>query len=229
MLQTALRSRNVQTPPGTWSPVSSNPVTRDPRPYETHLTVKAGERIFHEGDEAVYFYKVVCGAVRLVKSVADGHRQICDFNLAGDLIGFSNAAEHEFTAEVIQDCKLIRYRRKDVDSLIRTDAAFACELQALTAKGLSGAYAHMVRLCHRSAYDRLAWFLLAMSERAENAEGWIELPMTRVDIADYLGLAHETVSRAFTQLKKSRAIVEPTLNRIKLIDRDALADELEAA
>lgn len=230
MLQTAIQTRHIQAPPVAWSVRnSSSAKTAATRPYETQLTVKAGETIFHEGDEALYFYKVAAGAVRLVKAVADGHRQICDFNLAGDLIGYSNASEHEFTAEAIQDCTLVRYRRKDTNALIRSDAAFACELQTLTAKGLSSAYAHMVRLCHRSAHDRLAWFLLAMAERAENAEGWFELPMTRVDIADYLGLAHETVSRAFTQLKKTRAIVEPTLNRIKLVNREALENKLEAA
>jgi CRP/FNR family nitrogen fixation transcriptional regulator len=232
MLQTAIQTRHIQTPPAAWSTragIMDKPVGAQVRPYETQLTVKAGETIFHEGDEAVYFYKVVAGSVRLVKAVANGHRQICDFNLAGDLIGFSNAAEHEFTAEVIQDCTLIRYRRKDTNTLIRSDAAFACELQTLTAKGLSSAYAHMVRLCHRSAHDRLAWFLLSMAERAEDEDGWIALPMTRVDIADYLGMAHETVSRAFTQLKKSRTIIEPTLNRIKLVNRESLEDKLDAA
>jgi len=230
MLQTAKQTRTFQAPPAVY-PASRAPAraAAPARPYETHLTVKAGETIFHEGDNALYFYKVVTGSVRLVKSVADGHRQICDFNLAGDLLGYSNATEHEFTAEAIQDCTLIRYRRKETTTLIKSDAAFACELQALTAKGLSSAYAHMVRLCHRSAYDRLAWFLLSMADRAEDGEGWIALPMTRVDIADYLGLAHETVSRAFTQLKKSQAIIEPTLNRIKLINREALEDKLDAA
>lgn len=230
MLQTAIHSRQIQAPPASWSARTAPMAAQiaPARSYETQLTIKAGDTIFHEGDDALYFYKVTSGAVRLVKAVADGHRQICDFNLPGDLIGFSNAVEHEFTAEAIQDCTLVRYRRKDTNSLIRSDAAFACELQALTAKGLSSAYAHMIRLCHRSAHDRLAWFLLAMSDRAENDDGWIELPMTRVDIADYLGLAHETVSRAFTQLKKSRAIVEPTLNRIK-INREVLEDKLDAA
>lgn len=230
MLQSAIQARRIHALPAAWpAPGPSAGKTGVVRPFETQLTVKAGEKVFHEGDEAAYFFKVVSGAVRLVKSVADGHRQICDFSLAGDLIGFSNAVEHEFTAEAINDCTLIRYRRKDLDTLIRTDGAFACELQRLTAKGLSSAYAHMIRLCHRSAHDRLAWFLLSMSERAEDDDGWIELPMTRVDIADYLGLAHETVSRAFTQLKKSRSIVEPTLNRIKLVNREALEDKLEAA
>jgi CRP/FNR family nitrogen fixation transcriptional regulator len=230
MLQTAIQTRHIQAPPVAWSTRTAS-VSKPGamRSFETQLTIKAGDTIFHEGDEAIHFYKVVSGAVRLVKAVADGHRQICDFNLAGDLIGFSNAAEHEFTAEAIKDCTLIRYRRKDINALIRSDAGFACELQSLTMKVLSGAYAHMVRLCHRSAHDRLAWFLLSMSERTEDDDGWIELPMTRVDIADYLGLAHETVSRAFTQLKKTRVIVEPTLNRIKLVNRDALEDRLEAA
>jgi len=230
MLQTALQGRSIQAPLASFAtkrPAQS--AAAHVRPFETQLTVKAGETIFHEGDDALYFYKVMAGSVRLVKCVADGHRQICDFNLAGDLLGYSNAAEHEFTAEAIQDCTLIRYRRKETTTLIKSDAAFACELQALTAKGLSSAYAHMVRLCHRSAHDRLAWFLLSMADRAEDAEGWIALPMTRVDIADYLGLAHETVSRAFTQLKKSKAIVEPTLNRIKLINREAFEDKLDAA
>jgi CRP/FNR family nitrogen fixation transcriptional regulator len=227
MLQTASQARSYQVPPASFA--ASRAAAAPVRPFETRLSFKAGETIFHEGDDALYFYKVVTGSVRLVKSVADGHRQICDFNLAGDLIGYSNASEHEFTAEAIQDCTLIRYRRKETTALIRSDAAFACELQTLTAKGLSSAYAHMVRLCHRSAHDRLGWFLLSMAERAEDADGWIALPMTRVDIADYLGLAHETVSRAFTQLKKSRVIVEPTLNRIKLVNREALEDKLEAA
>jgi CRP/FNR family nitrogen fixation transcriptional regulator len=229
MLQTTSQSRSFPMPPAALAGSHARQTAAAPRPYETKLSVKAGDAIFHEGDDALFFYKVLTGSVRLVKSVADGHRQICDFNLAGDLLGYSNAAEHEFTAEAIQDCTLLRYRRKDTNSLIRSDAAFACELQSLTAKGLSSAYAHMVRLCHRSAHDRLAWFLLSMAERAEDADGWIALPMTRVDIADYLGLAHETVSRAFTQLKKSRAIVEPTLNRIKLVNREALEDKLDAA
>jgi CRP-like cAMP-binding protein len=193
------------------------------------MTVKAGDKIFSEGETSFYFYKILTGSVRLVKVVADGHRQICDFLLAGDLAGFSNAREHEFSAEAIQDCTLVRFRRRDADIAMKNDASLACEIQALTARGLSSAYAHMVRLCHRSAYDRLAWFLLSMADRSGTKDGWIDLPMTRVDIADYLGMAHETVSRAFTQLKKSGAILEPTLNHIRIVDPDALEEKLVAA
>lgn len=234
MLQTAIQSRTIQAPPMGWTQGASRrgADARAPanvRSFETKITVRAGETLFAEGDDAIYFYKLVSGSLRLVKVLADGHRQICDFHLPGDLVGFSNGSDHEFSAEAIQDCTLIRYRRRDTDAIISSDATFACELQALTAKGLNSAYAHMVRLCHRSAHDRLAWFLLAMEERAQNDDGWIALPMTRVDIADYLGMAHETVSRVFTQLKKAKVIVEPTINRIKLVNREALEDKLHAA
>ncbi len=227
MLQTAIQARHVQATPALWS--AGQPRSSRGRIFETKVTVEAGATIFEEGAPAEYFYKLVTGSIRLVKILSDGHRQICDFHLPGDLVGFANADDHDFSAEAIQPCVLIRYRRKDVDTLIKSDAGFACELQTLTAKGLSSAYAHMVRLCHRSAYDRLARFLLSMADRTQSADGWFELPMSRCDIADYLGLAHETVSRVFTQLKKAGVIIEPTLNRIKLIDQDALEDQLEAA
>lgn len=229
MLQTPIPTRHYQVPPAAFadSRPLSTPCAR--RPFETRISVAAGDTIFEEGAPSDYFYKLESGSVRLVKMMAGGHRQICDFHLTGDLVGFENAPAHGFSAEAIEDCTLVRYRRGDTDALIRGDAAFACELQALTAQGLNGAYAHLVRLCHRSARDRLAWFLLAMLDRSASGDGWIDLPMGRVDIADYLGLAHETVSRAFTQLKKDGVIVEPTFNRIRVIDRDMLEDELEAA
>lgn len=196
-------------------------------PSPDRIRVRAGESLFEEGDSAEYFYKLVSGCVRLVKLVANGHRQICDFYLPGDLLGFSNAAQHAFSAETIEPCVLMRYSRRDADRLMKADPAFACELQALTAQGLNGAYAHMVRLCHRSARDRLSWFLLDMADRSDGE--WITLPMSRVDVADYLGLAHETVSRMFTQLKKEGVIVEPKINHVKIVKRDALEEGLIAA
>lgn len=220
MLQTVSKGR-----PGYLRPVAGGAGAA--QGFESRIAVRQGETVFEEGDSADYFYKLVRGSVRLVKIVASGHRQICDFLLPGDLLGFSNRPSHEFSAEAIGDCDLIRYRRRDLDRLMKADPAFACELQALMAQGLNGAYAHMVRLCHRSARERLSWFLLGMADRTNS--DWIELPMSRVDVADYLGLAHETVSRAFTQLKKAGAIVEPTLNRIRIVDRGALEDGLMAA
>ena len=229
MLQTAIQARHVQAPVASWSKIAPPKSAPTSRAGETRVSLRNGERLFEEGDASDYFYKLQEGSMRLVKILADGHRQICDFHLAGDLVGFTTGGEHDFSAEAIADCVLVRYRRRDVDVLIEADPAFARELQEMTAKGLNSAYAHLVRLCHRSAHDRVARFLISMAERTQSQNGWIELPMSRCDIADYLGMAHETVSRAFTQLKKAGVIVEPTLNRIRLIDQDALEDQLAAA
>src|SRR4051812_12499821 len=107
MLQTKIHNHSIQAPPPSWSGQASKktPVanTATPsRPYESRITVPAGEPIFAEGDAAIYFYKLMTGSVRLVKTMANGHRQICDFHLPGDLIGVSNALEHDFSAEAIQ-------------------------------------------------------------------------------------------------------------------------------
>lgn len=229
MLQTAIQARHVQAPAASWSKAAAEKPAPATRTLESKVTLRNGETLFEEGDSSEYFYKLISGSIRLVKILADGHRQICDFHLAGDLVGFSNREQHEFSGEAIADCVLLRYRRRDVDTLIKSDPGFARELQELTAKGLDSAYAHLVRLCHRSAHDRVARFLISMAERTHSRDGWIELPMSRCDIADYLGMAHETVSRAFTQLKKTGCIVEPTLNRVKLVNQVALEDQLAAA
>jgi len=226
VLQTAITRASIHAPLAAFSLGAK---TRPRRTVDTRVSVAQGSTIFEEGAAAEYFYKLESGCVRLVKIMGGGQRQICDFHMPSDLLGLETAALHSFSAEAISDCVLLRYRKRDLITLIESDPHFAHELQTLTARGLNGAYAHLVRLCHRSARDRLAWFLLGMLDRTRSCDGWIELPMGRVDIADYLGLAHETVSRAFTQLKKVGAIVEPTLNRIHVVNRDFLEDQLEAA
>jgi len=182
----------------------------------TRIAVKRGETIFAEGDDATSLYRLVTGSVRLCRMSEEGERQICDFFLPGDLLGITNDETHSFSAEAIEDCTLIKYNRGSIAALMKQDPTLAYELQQLTANGLHGAYEHMVRLCKRSARDRIVWFLLAMAKRSAN-DNCLNLPMSRVDIADYLGMAHETVSRVFTQLKKSGDIAEITLNQIKLL------------
>jgi CRP/FNR family nitrogen fixation transcriptional regulator len=160
--------------------------------------------------------------VRLCRVSEEGERQICDFLLPGDFLGLGDADVYALSAEAIQDCSLIKYSRNVLAARIKEDAAFAGELQQLTANGLHSAYEHMVRLCRRSARDRVVWFLLSMAKRSVN-DNCINLPMSRVDIADYLGMAHETVSRVFTQLKKAGAIDEINLNQVKLLNLQRFA------
>ncbi len=188
----------------------------------TRITVKRGQEIFAEGASAETCYRLVDGSVRLVKLMADGRRQVCEFVKAGDLLGFETDEEHYFSAEAVRDCTLIRYPRRAVETLLADDKAFARHVRQITARGLQDAYQRMVLLCHKSAQERIAWFLLEMADGAENEGGSIFLPMTRTDIANYLGMAIETVSRVLGQFKQNGAIEQKSLNRIQVMDRDAL-------
>jgi CRP/FNR family nitrogen fixation transcriptional regulator len=188
----------------------------------TRITVKRGQEIFAEGADADNCYRLVDGSARLVKLMADGRRQVCEFLKAGDLLGFEAGKEHYFSAEAVSDCTLVRYPHRAVETLLSEDKTFARHVRQVAARGLQDAYQRMVLLCHKSAQERIAWFLLEMEGRAANDSGSIYLPMTRTDIANYLGMAIETVSRVLGQFKQTGAIAQKSLNRIQVLNRDAL-------
>jgi CRP/FNR family nitrogen fixation transcriptional regulator len=224
MLQTYSQTQARTALPSIWSsrpPVGQRPSVSNAATEGAEITVKRGDMIFDEGDDALYLYKLVSGSVRLARVMEEGYRQICDFILPGNLLGFESADEHEFSAQAIEDCVLVRYRRSSMAALISENGAFARDLQEMTANGLFGAYEHMLRLRQRSAKDRILWFLLAMSRRTRSPDV-LHLPMNRCDIADYLGMAHETVSRVFTQLKKAGVIAEAAVNHIKILKPSVL-------
>jgi CRP/FNR family nitrogen fixation transcriptional regulator len=188
----------------------------------TRVTVKRGQEIFAEGTRAETCYRLVEGSVRLVKLMTDGRRQVCEFVKAGDLLGFETDEEHYFSAEAVRDCTLVRYPRRAVESLLADDKAFARYVRQVAARGLQDAYQRMVLLCHKSAQERIAWFLLDLESHADNDSGSIHLPMTRTDIANYLGMAIETVSRVLGQFKQNGAIAQKSLNSIQVLNRHAL-------
>jgi len=196
----------------------------------TRMTVKRGQEIYAEGGDAGYCYKLVSGSVRLVKLMSDGQRQICEFLVPGDMLGFETQGEYYFSAEAVTDAVLMRYSRRNAELLINENPAAARFVRSMTAATLQGAYERMVLLCHKSAQERVAWFLLEMADRSKvRGDGCVELPMTRSDIADYLGMVIETVSRVLTQLKQSGVIVMKSVNRIALVDREGLEDIASAA
>ena len=208
--------------------VARRSATRQPlqalEPFGQQVTLRRGKEVYGEGATADHCYKIMSGSVRLVKLMSDGHRQICEFLVAGDLFGFEGEDERYFSAEAVSDCVLVRYSRRNVDTLIAENSAFARHMRHLSSKGLEAAYKRMVLLCHKTAHERVAWFLLELAARTANDNDCIQLPMTRGDIADYLGMVIETVSRTFTQLKESGVISMQSVNRIKLLDRDALEE-----
>lgn len=176
--------------------------------------------IFGENEPADYLYKVISGAVRTYKILSDGRRQIGGFYLPGDIFGLEFANEHTLAAEAITNVKVLVIKRSALAAIAERDAGTARDLYALTARELQRAQARIILLV-KSAQERVASFLLEMAERAA-AGNAIELPMSRQDIADYLGLTIETVSRTLTSLETSAAIDLPTSRRIVLRNRGAL-------
>ena len=176
--------------------------------------------IYGENEPADYLYKVVSGTVRTYKVLVDGRRQIGGFHLAGDIFGFETGEEHTFSAEAITDCKILVIKRSTVTALAARDNDIARQMWALTARELQRVQDHIMVLI-KSAQERVAGFLLEMADRVPGG-GAVELPMSRQDIADYLGLTIETVSRTLTQLEKTAAIELPTSRRIVLRNLSAL-------
>jgi CRP/FNR family nitrogen fixation transcriptional regulator len=180
------------------------------------------EEIFAEGDRAAFFYKVVSGAVRTSKLLSDGRRQIDAFHLPGDIFGIESGEEHRFSAEAIGGATVIAYRRCSLDTLAANDNAFARQVVSAIMGSLERAQNHMLLLGRKSAMEKIATFLLDLSRRLDD-HGSIELPMSRTDIADHLGLTIETVSRSLTQLERQGVIELPAHRRsITLRDKTTL-------
>ena len=177
--------------------------------------------IFGENEPADYLYKVVSGSVRTYKILSDGRRQVGGFYLPGDIFGLEFADEHTLSAEAISDAKVLVVKRSALNALAGRDASVAQQLFALTGRELHRVQDRILLLI-KSAQERVASFLLEMAERAAQSNV-IDLPMSRQDIADYLGLTIETVSRTLTSLETSAAIEVSTSRRIVLRNRAALA------
>ncbi len=176
--------------------------------------------IYGENEPADFLYKVLSGTVRTYKVLNDGRRQIGDFYLPGDLFGLETGAEHTFSAEAITDAKVLVIKRSAVMALAARDNDVARQLWALTGLELDRVQGHILLLI-KTARERVAAFLLEMADRI-HAGNDVELPMSRQDIADYLGLTIETVSRTLTQLEGAHAIALPTSRHIVLRDRSIL-------
>lgn len=176
--------------------------------------------LYEEGDEAGCFYKVVSGVVRTCRFSSDGRRHIDAFYKAGDIFGFELGAEHRFSAEAVTACAVLPCRRRGLEEAAARDGAAVLELYAYAMRQLDRARAHSQLLGRCSAAQKLGIFLLELSAGRNGGE--IELPMTRQDIADYLGLTIETVSRTLAQLERSKIIRLHAARKIEVQDRAAL-------
>ncbi len=177
------------------------------------------EEVFGEGEPADYLYKIESGCVRTYKTLDNGLRQLVAFYLSGDFFGLEGSDRHSISAEATTASMIRVIKRKALTS--RTgDMAMIKHLLDLTAEELRRTQNHNLLLL-KGAQDRVVGFLLELAKRARS-EGEIELHMTRRDIADYLGLTVETVSRTLSRLETEAAISLPTPWRVVLHDPSAL-------
>lgn len=186
------------------------------------LNVERNSEIYGEGEPSEYVYKVVSGVVRTHKLLNDGRRQISAFHLPGEFFGLDCDAQYRFTAEAVTNASVLFVKRSALTALARRDGEVANDLWRMAAAELHRAHDHMLLLGRKSAQERIAAFLLEMAEREPQGDT-VELPMSRLDIADYLGLTIETVSRTLTSLENAAAIELSTTRRVRLCNKAALA------
>lgn len=179
--------------------------------------------IYAEGAPADHFYKVVSGVVRTCKFLLDGRRQIEAFHTPGDIFGLEPGTEHDLSAEAVSNCTVIAYRKSKLDGIATDDKNLSQELLCLAIAGMARAREHSLLLGRRSAVEKVASFLLDWAEKSKG-EGTVCLAMTRQDIADYLGLTIETVSRTLSQLEREKIIDLPSARQIRLCNLEQLED-----
>jgi CRP/FNR family nitrogen fixation transcriptional regulator len=188
----------------------------------TIIRFERNNTIFSEGTAADHSYKVISGAVRLSKMMSDGRRQIAEFALPGDFFGINWLDEHAMTAEALNDVTVVCYARGRLERLGDENREVRAELFSSLRHDLWAAQNHLVILGRQSAMERVASFLIQLADRNRGAEkATIDIPMTRQDIADFLGLTIETVCRMLTRLKVSGIVGIP--NRHAIVVRNSAA------
>jgi CRP-like cAMP-binding protein len=190
----------------------------------TAITVRAerDEEIVAQGEPAGFCYLVVSGCVRTVQLMEDGRRQVGEFLFPGDLFGWDAVDEHDFAAEAVTPVSLCRYATRSLDALADADRDVARRMRSLTSSRLRAGRDRVVLLGRKTAVERIASFLLEMVGRMNtDSQALIELPMSRADMADYLGLTIETVCRCLTRLRRNGTIAIERAT-IAICDRRAL-------
>jgi CRP-like cAMP-binding protein len=187
------------------------------------MRVARNRTIFNEGDPAEYAYQLVSGVVRLCKHMADGRRQIVQFLFPGDFFSFMDLAGHKLSAEAVSDVVLTCYSQRVIAQMGKDKPSVRERFVKLLSQRLHHMHDHLMMLGRQTAAERVASFLVLLSERVGPPEdNVIDVTMSRQDIADYLGLTIETVCRVLSKLKRRRIIDIPDLHRLVLRDIEAL-------
>lgn len=191
-----------------------------------HRMLEPGETLFFEGDRSDALYIITDGCVRLHKMLADGRRQITGFLFPSDFLGLALRERYAYSAEAIGAVAICRYPKAKLEALLDRFPAMERRLLAVASNELAAAQDQMLLLGRKSAIEKVASFLFLLLKRMQIKGGRdrLDLPMTRTDMGDYLGLTIETVSRSLTRLKRDKVIRFVTPQTIEIADAARLAE-----
>ncbi len=195
----------------------------------TQITVEPGRSFIEEGDPAEHFFNVTSGTAKLFKLLPDGRRQITGFAGTGHFLGLAVSSSYSFSAEALDPMRICRFSRPKLKVLLDDFPAMEKRLLEVASNELVAAQEQMLLLGRKTARERLASFLIARADMPTHCLGHqpsltetVLLPMTRNDIADYLGLTIETVSRTLTKLKGEGLIEIPSSSTVVIKRHNAL-------
>ena len=189
------------------------------------VSLPLGSSVIREGETAHALFNVVRGSVKLFKLLPNGRRQITGFLFPGDFLGIALNEIYAYNAEALEPLELCRLPRRKLEALLGSMPRLERKLLGTTAHELAAAQDQMVLLGRKTALERVASFLISLSRRAARrgqSGTRLDIPMSRTDIADYLGLTTETVSRSLTALRRAGLIELGPRDRIVITDFDAL-------
>lgn len=194
---------------------------------QRHLhRIAAGMHLFHEGQTARNIYEVVSGILRLTRVMEDGRRQVIAFGYPGDVVGFPSEGEYHTDCDALRPTTVVVHNRSSLETSNGNATLHARLLQAAL-REISAMQDHFLMLGRKSAGEKVASFLLTLSDRVGAPLGQFtqfDLPMSRSDIADFLGLTTETVCRTFTRLRKSNVIALDRVHTVIILKPDALLE-----
>ncbi len=189
--------------------------------------LRGREDLFLEGDEATHVFEVVEGVVCMYRIMPDGNRHVLAFRFPGEIVGLCSPGTYGYNAQAVGDTRVRRIPLSGLERLIDERADFARKLLRMATAELNAMREHLKCLASKSAEAKVADFLLMLARRRKPRSGEavvVNLPMTRTDIGDYLGLTIETVSRTISKLRRMGVIDLPHTNQIVVRQIDRLAD-----
>ncbi|HUW80767.1 MAG TPA: helix-turn-helix domain-containing protein [Acidocella sp.] len=201
------------------------------------VVIQPGALLMEEGEQASYFYNINQGMARLFKALPDGRRQITGFAGPGYFLGLAAADKNVVSAEAMESLHVCRFNRASLMAVSAEFPAVERKLLEIAMHELVITQQQMLLLGRKTAVERVASFLLSWAERLEicpagqlpKPNALMRLPISRTDLADYLGVTIETVSRSLSQLKRDGLIGIPNIHEIILLKPQALSSIAEAA